>query len=96
MRVHSQKPTKKRRKRRRKYYYECQAVAPSYRQLRICRAAVIGKPVKTVVLPSFYIQNLLNEKKKKKKILLRMPGSRAAVIGKPGKTVVLLLSKLGN
>ena len=40
-------------RRRRKYYYECQAVAPPYRQLRICRAAVIGKPVKTVVLPRF-------------------------------------------
>ena len=48
LRVHSQKPTKKRRKRRRKYYYECQAVAPPYRQLRICRAVVIGKPIKTV------------------------------------------------
>ena len=47
------KTYEKRRKRRRKYYYECQAVAPPYRQLRICRAAVIGKPVKTVVLPRF-------------------------------------------
>ena len=47
------KPTKKRRKRRRKYYYECQAVAPPYRQLRICMVAVIGKPSKAVVLPRF-------------------------------------------